>query len=108
MERRYKRSTIANPYRFYTFVTMLVMALAFMLIVANAVLLQPNHVNAVSENPTTQEIVVHRGDTVWSIAQTYANGRDKDVREIVAQIIDLNDLTQASIYPGQPLLVPSL
>lgn len=108
MKNKRKRTTIANPIRFYTFIAILIVMMAMLLIFLNAVILQPNHAYGASDKPSTVEIVVHRGDTVWSIAQGIADDDKHDVRDIVSQIIDLNNLTQASIYPGQPLLVPSI
>jgi nucleoid-associated protein YgaU len=48
--------------------------------------------------------VVVRGETVWSIAKTIA--REQDPRPIVADIIDLNRIENAAIFPGQVLRVP--
>jgi nucleoid-associated protein YgaU len=50
--------------------------------------------------------VVERGDTLWAIATTVA-GPGADLRDVVATIMDLNGLDGATIYPGQPLLVPA-
>ena len=51
-----------------------------------------------------QSHVVVRGETVWSIAKTIA--REQDPRPIVADIIDLNRIENAAIFPGQVLRVP--
>jgi hypothetical protein len=42
---------------------------------------------------------------LWSIAEQVAP-EDTDVRAVVAEIRNLNDLESSLIYPGQSLLVP--
>jgi nucleoid-associated protein YgaU len=49
-------------------------------------------------------VVVHPGDTLWSIAARVAGGTD--IRETVEQIIDLNGVAAQSIEPGQRLVLP--
>lgn len=45
------------------------------------------------------------GDSLWTIAAR-VNG-NVDVRAVVSEIQDLNDLTGSTIRPGQVLLIPS-
>ncbi len=53
-----------------------------------------------------EEIVVHSGDTLWSIA-SYWTGQGEDVREVICRIQDENDLIgKGYLQPGQRLLVP--
>jgi len=52
----------------------------------------------------TSSVVVERGDTLWSIASSVAG--DRDVREVVDHIQDLNGLDRADIEPGQVLRLP--
>lgn len=50
-------------------------------------------------------VVIHRGDTVWSIAAAHAGGGD--VRALVDQIIATNHLPAGGVLtPGQTLVVP--
>ena len=54
--------------------------------------------------PTT--VVVEPGETLWEIAGEVAPAEDP--RTVVAEILDLNALTDAgSIRAGQPLYVPT-
>lgn len=48
--------------------------------------------------------VVRSGDTLWSIAERHAPGDDP--RAVIHEIVVLNDLRDAPLVPGQPLLVP--
>jgi nucleoid-associated protein YgaU len=49
-------------------------------------------------------VVVRSGDTLWSIAGRVAG--DQDVRAVVDAIIELNDLGDVTLQPGQVLRVP--
>jgi nucleoid-associated protein YgaU len=50
-------------------------------------------------------VVVEQGDTLWSIAAS-VSGRGDDVRAVVADIRELNGLADASLVPGQTLILP--
>lgn len=49
--------------------------------------------------------VVRAGDTVWDIAA--AESEERDPRPLVDAIVALNGLEDASVRPGQRLLVPA-
>nr|NLD41098.1 LysM peptidoglycan-binding domain-containing protein [Actinomycetales bacterium] len=49
-------------------------------------------------------VVVGAGDTLWSIAAAVPGA---DVRGTVAEIVSLNGLANATIQPGQVLVVPA-
>ena len=53
----------------------------------------------------THAYVVRAGDTVWDIAA--AESEERDPRPLVDAIVALNDLEDASVRPGQRLLVPA-
>jgi nucleoid-associated protein YgaU len=48
---------------------------------------------------------VRSGDTLWSVASTVA-GPGEDVRDVVAEIIRLNGMSDSSLTVGQMLLIP--
>jgi len=50
-------------------------------------------------------VVVRQGDTLWSIASAVA-GEEVDVRAVIADIRELNDLPDAVVVPGQVLVLP--
>jgi nucleoid-associated protein YgaU len=49
-------------------------------------------------------VVVRSGDTLWSIAGSVAG--DQDVRAVVDAILELNDLSDVTLQPGQVLRLP--
>jgi len=72
--------------------------------VAALVLLLASSVMAAGPEPETVDYRVLPGDTLWTIAQEVEEGGD--VRDVVAEIRNLNDLDSSLILPGQVLLVP--
>lgn len=50
-------------------------------------------------------VVVRPGDTLWSIAATVA-ARGEDPRQLVDELVSLNGMRDAQIYPGQVLALP--
>jgi len=54
--------------------------------------------------PTTTTVVVQPGQTLWELAEQVSP--DRDPREVIRQIADLNALDGAIVSPGQALAVP--
>lgn len=52
-----------------------------------------------------EQITVHTGDTMWAIADRWAD-QDEDVREVIYRICETNALANTNLKPGQKLLVP--
>ena len=51
------------------------------------------------------EVKVQTGDTLWDLAHTYGD-QTKDVREVIYDICQANNISAGSIYPGQILRIP--
>jgi nucleoid-associated protein YgaU len=58
------------------------------------------------ENSATTEIVVQKGESLWTIADRI-EFPDVEIRDIIYKIEELNNLEGVKIYPGQVLIVPS-
>jgi nucleoid-associated protein YgaU len=50
-------------------------------------------------------VVVHTGDTLWSIASEWTD-KGEDVREVMHRIVEENDLKTKHVYPGQTIIIP--
>ncbi|WP_421083424.1 LysM peptidoglycan-binding domain-containing protein [Rothia nasimurium] len=53
----------------------------------------------------SQTVTVYHGDNLWTIAEEVAPGLDS--RDVINQIMEINDLTSAKLVPGQQLVVPA-
>ena len=53
----------------------------------------------------TVTVTVQPGESLWAIAGSVAPERDP--RDVVAEIVELNNLDAARVMPGQQLFVPS-
>jgi hypothetical protein len=61
-------------------------------------------VSELSLTPTVT-VTVQQGESLWAIAGNVAPERDP--RDVVADIVQLNNLTGGAVSPGQQLFVPS-
>lgn len=50
-------------------------------------------------------VSVMEGDTVWALAAEFAPQRDR--RDVVAEITEMNDLNGSVLVPGQEIFVPA-
>ena len=72
------------------------------------VLIAPSHVTAgtaPAEGPGVESVTVQPGQSLWEVAQQAEPQRD--TRDVVLQIVELNDLDSAQVSPGQQVLVPA-
>lgn len=77
------------------------------MVVALAVLVfapQAVHTMARTSIPPLQVHTVAEGDTLWEIAARHSG--NQDVREVIASIKRVNSLKNATLQPGQQLLIP--
>ena len=51
-----------------------------------------------------KKVQVHRGDTLWSIAEKY--GGNSDIRRYIFEVKKVNNLLTSQIYEGDELKVP--
>lgn len=79
--------------------------IALAIIALSLVLATPIASAGNSEVPNTYEyITVLAGDTLWDIAAEVDPGADP--RDVVAEIMALNQLSSAALTPGQNLAIP--
>jgi LysM repeat protein len=51
------------------------------------------------------EYRVKPGDTLWTIAKEYTDGK-KDIRKYIYSIMKMNGMKNPDIMPGQAILIP--
>ncbi len=107
-----KRWVIVNQRKFFTFILM-VSVFFGILIFGLLQTIQPQTVYGASEKEITSEpflqtriIYVSEGETLWSIAQPLAQEYHQDPRDLILQIVELNNLEAMTLHPGQPLQLP--
>ena len=61
-------------------------------------------VSASSVSKSVDYVSVRSGDTLWTMAQTYAP--NSDPREWINQVVSLNSLSSVDLIAGQRLAVP--
>ena len=54
----------------------------------------------------TKEIVVMRGETLWSIASGMLDENNPNIDHIIYDIQEINNMSNSDIYVGQTILVP--
>jgi hypothetical protein len=54
----------------------------------------------------TVTVTVQPGQSLWAIAGTVSP--ERDARDVVADIVQLNNLSAGVVFPGQQLYVPTL
>ncbi len=84
----------------------LVATVLLLVFAAVAVLSAPAVSTSDAHHATSHSVVVASGETLWDIAQRIAPGQDP--RDVIAEIVDLNALSDAgAIRVGQKLFVPA-
>ena len=64
-----------------------------------------NFALAKSEGKNNISVIVKSGESIWTIASKN-NPNEKDIRKLVYEIIEENDLENSTIYAGQEIIVP--
>lgn len=67
-----------------------------------------NSLNAHSSSLITpfREVTVMEGDTLWHIAKNNLPHTNYDIRKLIYDIKEMNQMETASIYPGDIIKVP--
>lgn len=59
-----------------------------------------------ADKPAYKLVTVKAGDSLWNLAVRYHAETDEDIRSYMSELIELNQLDDLTIYPGQNLKVP--
>lgn len=95
---RYK---IVNRKRFNIFIIFTTIIITFTI----SLFINNNKAYSFTYNEPFKKIVISEGDTLWSIALENMPD-DYDVRKMVYEIREFNNLDNATIYPGDIIKVP--
>lgn len=95
-----KRYIIVNKFRFISFLTISILLSSFLI----NILFFSNKVYS-STRDNYKMICIEKGDTLWDIATEY-NTKNIDIRQVVLDIKELNNLGYRLIYPGDLIKVP--
>lgn len=86
--------------------------LIVLLLVLGLIILMGNGKTSSYIETSYKTIYVSSGDTLWEIARIEAANNNyyanSDIRHIVKDIKEINDLDSSSLYAGQELVIPSL
>ena len=96
-----KKYRITSKFRFTTFLVVAILCI-FTII---GTLTGLNTVNS-SSMKAYNLIQVESGDTLWDIATEYGP-TDMDVRQVVHEICDLNEISPDQLEAGQKIIIPA-
>ena len=90
---------ISNINRFKRFVFISVLFVSIIIFASTLT------INAYSKDiPQFKYINVQAGDTLWSIASE--NSKNNEIREAIYEISEVNNIQNATIYPGEIIKIP--
>lgn len=95
------RYRVVNPIRFFIFILVTVMLIAFF----SFSLINSNKAEAASID-TFMQVEIQENDNLWSLAEQYCNV-NMDLRDYIDDICDINDIdSNDMLHPGDVLFVP--
>ncbi len=95
-----KKYRVVSKFRFITSLTIIFLVI----MMAIGAVLGLHVANSASMTQYNQ-VHVNTGDTLWCIAAEYAPD-DMDVRKVVSDICDINEITPDQLVAGQIIVVP--
>lgn len=98
MKNKYK---VINKTRFYSFIIVVVIVLTVSLLF----FFDRKEVYSSPYQISYEEFQVAKGDTLWTIAKIYLP-KNKDIRKMIYEIKQINNLTSGYIYPGDIIKIP--
>ena len=95
---------IVNIKKFIRGISLIISLILFVILILG------NNVSLSHGEPQYKDLYVASGDTLWSIANnelvinTYY--QDKDIREVIKELKNINNLNSSALYVGQKLIIP--
>lgn len=100
IENKKKRIKLVNKRRFVT----VIMTCLLVLFTSVSVIISAS---AIDKPISYMNFVVHKGDTLWSIAKKYVP-KSMDVREYIIEIEKVNPIDNSFLAEGQEIILPDL
>ena len=100
-ENRTHHYRIVNPVRFFLFVVISIMILVF----AGYSIVGAGNAEAAAVRSYAQ-VTIHDGDNLWSIVERYNPDANINVRDVIYEIYEINDIDADDIKPGDVIFVP--
>lgn len=90
-----KKYLLKNKTKFFSFIFIIVIVIFTVIYTASV---------SGYDEPKYQSIIVHSGDTLWSIAEKY--GEDSNIREYIYNVKKINNLDSSMVYENTAILIP--
>lgn len=90
-----KRRRMMKRRRFVTVTVVFILMMTAMVNYAMAKRLEQENIS----------VVVKNGESIWSIAREN-NPQNKDIRKLVYEIMEANNISDGRIFAGQELIIP--
>ncbi len=91
--------------RFLTALVLIVLTVCVILFSNKNITNADENGESVKLNKYYKTITIESGDTLWSIADEYKSGSNKNTKEFVSELKSMNNLHSDEIMSGQKLLV---
>ncbi len=62
-------------------------------------------IDSVNENYRYESIVIKEGDSLWSIVEDYELNKNSTTKEVIDELIYLNNLSDTVIHAGEHLVI---
>lgn len=101
MKTRRHHYRIANPFRFFIFILICIIAIAF----AGYSIAGAADANAAAIR-TYRQVVIQENDNLWNLVEKYNPDANINVRDAVYDIYEINDIDADDIQPGDKVFIP--
>ena len=101
MRSRKHHYRIVNPVRFFMFVVISIMILVF----AGYSVVGAANVEAASVH-TYAQVTIQDGDNLWNLVERYNPDANINVRDVIYDVYEINDISAEDIVPGMTIFIP--
>ncbi len=100
-ETRRHHYRIADPVRFFIFILICTMIIAF----AGYTVISSGKAEAAAVN-TYAQVTVQENDSLWGLVEKFNPDANIDVQSVIYDIYEINDIEAGSIQPGDTIFIP--